>query len=83
MMAFETKSILLIPAPVLDNDSMTSGSKAALALFRFDSWDDISPAWSTEPGDLSAKDLGSSDTESLRTDEVEVYKLGYPRGIVI
>jgi hypothetical protein len=31
MIAFETKSNLLIPAPVLDDDSVTSGSKAALA----------------------------------------------------
>jgi hypothetical protein len=37
MIAFETKSNLLIPAPVLDDDSVTRGSKAALAWFRFDS----------------------------------------------
>jgi hypothetical protein len=59
MMAFETKSILLIPVPVLDDDSVTSGSKAALASFRFDFWDDISAAWSTELENLSTRDTGN------------------------
>ena len=44
MRALETKSILLVLAPVLLDDSVTMGSRADLTLLRFVSWEDMLPA---------------------------------------
>ena len=44
MRVLETKFILLIPAPVLLDDSVTIGSRADLELLRFVSWEDMLPA---------------------------------------
>ena len=44
MRVLETKFILLIPAPVLLDDSVTIGSRADLELLRFVSWEDMPPA---------------------------------------